>query len=126
MWGDRSSAVAASSEILWRMIARNATRCATLQTSIRPAHTFSAPVLIKIMMYSGYSRDGYSRDDYSQRGYSRDYEHDNSYGHYVRGHYSRDDGKQQMIQKLRTMMDESGNEQDREAIRRCMAQLGNS
>lgn len=80
----------------------------------------------KIMMYSGYSRDGYSRDNYSQRGYSRDYEHDNSYGHYVRGHYSRDDGKQQMIQKLRTMMDESGNEQDRDAIRRCMAQLGNS
>lgn len=51
--------------------------------------------------------------------------------HYVRGHYSRDEGehsggdysREKMLNQLRRMMDEACDEETRNAIHRCMAQL---
>ena len=82
----------------------------------------------------GYSRDGYGRsNDYSRDGewsanMRGNYGRENSYArtgqHYVRGHYSRDDGRQRMIEQVRRMMDEADGE-DRENIRRCLETLKN-
>lgn len=90
----------------------------------------------------GYSQAG----DWEVRGHGN-YERENSYAnrgrHYVRGHYSRDSGqmysrdgysgrgrgysrgdaKGHMMEQLESMMDDAGNEKEREAIRRCMDQL---
>ena len=101
----------------------------------------------KVMPMDEYSRDGggysqrrrYSRDGvgYSQGGdweargrYEHSYdEGGNSYAnrgqHYVRGHYSRDDGKEEMIQKMEKMMNEVSGEQ-RETIRRAVEELRNA
>lgn len=46
--------------------------------------------------------------------------------HYVRGHYSRDDGREYMMEQLESMMREAGSEKEREALRRCMTQLENA
>ncbi len=80
---------------------------------------------------------------YSQRG---SYDGGNSYAnrgkHYVRGHYSRDGemsmarrddrgrysrdgGRENMIRKLRDMMDDASTDQERSAIRRCIEQMEN-
>lgn len=82
----------------------------------------------------GYSRDGYGRsNDYSRDGewsanmrgnYGRESSYARTGQHYVRGHYSRDDGRQRMIEQVRRMMDEADGE-DRENIRRCMETLKN-
>ncbi|MDE6133629.1 MAG: hypothetical protein K2G04_09715 [Oscillospiraceae bacterium] len=90
--------------------------------------------LFKIEMYeneSGYSHDGRGHLD-------RRYAHDSSYGdssydsgysgrrrHHVRGHYSYDDGREEMIGKLDTLMNDAPTEKDREAIRRCMNLMQN-
>ena len=104
----------------------------------------------------GYSRDGdgYSRARYSResgesmRGYSRDgsersryNDGGNSYAnrgeHYVHGHYSRDEGrdggrysreegKENMSDQLRDMMDGARTEKEREIIRRAISQLDNA
>lgn len=84
-----------------------------------------------------YSRDGgqgggYSQDGgYSQGGYS----YEDSFGdndgysqarrgqHYVRGHYSRDDGRDHMVNQLEGMMGRVNSEQDREALRRMIEQM---
>lgn len=64
---------------------------------------------IEMLEGEGYSQDGgwraegsYSRD----RMYSRDgYEHGNSYArHYVRGHYSRGDGREELASRIEDMM----------------------
>lgn len=86
--------------------------------------------------------DGYSHRGGMRRGeprmYSRDdggYSYEDSFGdndgysqarrgqHYVRGHYSRDDGRDRMVNQLESLMHQAGNERDREAIRRLMEQM---
>ncbi len=96
----------------------------------------------KIMMLEG--DDGYSQGgEWEARG---DYGNGNSYAnrgkHYVRGHYSRDGemsmarrddrgrysrdgGRDNMIRKLRDMMDDAATDQERSAIRRCIEQMEN-
>lgn len=72
--------------------------------------------LVTIEGMEGYSEAGYGRD-----GYSRAYDSGNSYGHYVRGHYSRDDGysrrdggysradgKEGLMRKLEMIMQDGG------------------
>ena len=100
--------------------------------------TKSVKNLCEILMMEeggrGYSRDGYGRNnDYSRDGewsanMRGNYGRENSYArtgqHYVRGHYSRDDGRQRMIEQVRRMMDEADGE-DRENIRRCLETLKN-
>ena len=84
----------------------------------------------------GYSREGYSRDSYSREsmrgGYSRDsYEgggsNDGGYSgrrmHYVRGHYSRDEGREDLVNRLEQMMHEAGGGEGREAIKRCIEHI---
>lgn len=80
----------------------------------------------KIIMLeeSGYSRDG--DWDANIRG---TYGRGNSYArrgqHYVRGHYSRDEGREYMMRRMEEMMDEAdGN--DRETIRRCYETMKNA
>ncbi len=89
--------------------------------------------LYKIEMYEsgGYSRSdgGYSRNEgnYSRgdNGHSRDdgrYSYrGNSGRHYVRGHYSRDGGG--MLERLEEMMNDAGNDQEREEIKRCIDRM---
>lgn len=65
-----------------------------------------------------YSREG-SSDDYSNEG-------GNSYRSMRggnRGGYSRGDGRERMMEHMQRMMDEAGNDREREIIRRCMEQL---
>ena len=73
--------------------------------------------------------DGYSRDsdwDVSMRGgYGRGSSYARSRRHYVRGHYSRDDGREAMMRRMQDMMDEA-DESDREIIRRCYDALKNA
>lgn len=64
-----------------------------------------------------YVRGHYSRD--GGRMYSRD-------GDYGRRGYSRDDAKDHMMRQLESMMADANNDKEREAIRRCMDQLGNA
>ena len=99
--------------------------------------TKSVKNLCKILMMEEDGRgreDGYGRsNDYSRDGEwsantRGNYGRENSYArtgqHYVRGHYSRDDGRQRMIEQVRRMMDEADGE-DRENIRRCLETLKN-
>lgn len=73
--------------------------------------------------------DGYSRDsdwDVSMRGgYGRGSSYARSRRHYVRGHYSRDDGREAMMRRMQDMMDEA-DESDREIISRCYDMLKNA
>ncbi len=59
-----------------------------------------------------YSRDGYG---HSRDGYSRAHQGD--------GRYSRADGRDHMMEQLEELMDQSGSEDTREAIRRCIREL---
>ena len=70
---------------------------------------------IEAMDERGYS-GRYLDDDL--RGYSRG----SSYArrHYVRGHYSRDDGRETMRRQLRDMLDDADDDTIRSAIQRCM------
>lgn len=95
--------------------------------------TSSIKNLCKILMMEdsrdgGYGKDGYSRDGEWATNMRGNYGRDSSYArtgqHYVRGHYSRDEGRQQMIDQVRRMMDETDGE-DREAVRRCYETLKN-
>lgn len=73
-----------------------------------------------------YSRnDGYSRD-YRDDGYSREYRDDYSRNDgmsYRDGRYSYAEGKDEIMRKMREMMDSAPNEQEREKIRRMMEQM---
>lgn len=83
----------------------------------------------------GYSRNGYAQDGgYSRKGgYSRDGGYDergSSYRsrrgtHYVRGHYSRDDGKDHMMRELGEMMEGADGEQ-RRILERAMREIRNA
>lgn len=64
----------------------------------------------------GRKRDGMGR--YSSNGY-----YSGARRHYVRGHYSRDDGKQYMIERLDEMMERAEKPTEREALERCMKAL---
>lgn len=92
----------------------------------------------KVMPMDGHSWDGGQGGDYSQRRrYSRDgdweargrYGYDdggNSYRnrgqHYVRGHYSRDGGREEMMEQLEQMMQQAEGKH-REIIREAMEEL---
>ena len=92
----------------------------------------------KIEMYEdgGYSRGGEWEAD--MRGaYGRGNSYANRGQHYVRGHYSRDgeggghshtgysreESREQMIDKLQMMYENARNEKEREALRRCIEQM---
>lgn len=82
--------------------------------------------------------DGYSFAADEGRVYNRGNSYANRGKHYVRGHYSRDggqtgrtgysrnDGRDYMINQMERLMDETGNEKEREAIRRCIEKLENA
>lgn len=66
-----------------------------------------------------YSRDGNWEAD--MRGnYGRDSSYARRGTHYVRGHYSRDSGKDNMKRQLQEMLDEADDDTLRRAIQRCM------
>ena len=71
----------------------------------------------------GYSRH-YSRDGNWEADMRGNYGRDSSYArrgtHYVRGHYSRDSGKDNMKRQLQEMLDEADDDTLRRAIQRCM------
>ena len=66
----------------------------------------------------------YSRDD------GMPYEHGSSYARNVRmgtrDGYSRDDAKEQMIEKLEDMMQDAHSSKEREALKRCIMQIENA
>lgn len=80
----------------------------------------------KIMMLED-EDGGYSQNRGYPYGKDIMYDDGSSYArrgrHYVRGHYSRDDGRDRMMHHLEGMMAEAGNEREREAISRCIDQL---
>lgn len=71
----------------------------------------------------GYSRR-YSRDGNWEADMRGNYGRDSSYArrgtHYVRGHYSRNSGKDNMKRQLQEMLDEADDDTLRRAIQRCM------
>lgn len=80
----------------------------------------------KISMFE--DDDGYSRTGEWEAGMRGTYGKGSSYAnrgkHYVRGHYSRSDGKARMRERLEDMMRDADDDRTREAIRRCMDELG--
>lgn len=93
-----------------------------------------------------YSRDSYGNGSYrggnsyanESHGRGGNYDSNGSYGeggsydggdsyrsgrHYVRGHYSRDSGRNDMMWRMGEMMQYADNDRQREAIERCMRQL---
>lgn len=91
-------------------------------------HAIKSITTIEAMKDSGYSNRG-SYDNYSNRWY--DGHSMNSYGYYggMSGdnsyrRYSRDEFKDHMMEKLNHMMNEASSEKDKEAIRRCMTEIG--
>lgn len=79
---------------------------------------------IKMMEDDGdYSRR-YSRDGNWEADMRGNYGRDSSYArrgtHYVRGHYSRDSGKDNMKRQLQEMLDGADDDTLRRAIQRCM------
>ena len=73
--------------------------------------------------------DGYSRSDggvWPTRGnYGRGSSYARRGTHYVRGHYSRDDGREAMLRRVQEMMDDA-DDSDREIISRCYDALKNA
>lgn len=73
--------------------------------------------------------DGYSRSDggvWTSRGnYGRGSSYARRGTHYVRGHYSRDDGREAMLRRVQEMMDDA-DDSDREIISRCYDALKNA
>lgn len=73
--------------------------------------------------------DGYSRSDggvWPSRGsYGRGSSYARRGTHYVRGHYSRDDGRDAMLRRVQEMMDDA-DDSDREIISRCYDALKNA
>lgn len=79
---------------------------------------------ITMLEEGGYSRDeDYSRDgDWSanMRGnYGRGSSYARRGSHYVRGHYSRDDGREAIVQRMEEMLRDAEG-RDRETIQRCI------
>lgn len=61
--------------------------------------------------------DGYSRDE--------DYSRDGDWGTNMRGHYSRDDGRDSLIERMEDIM-RGADSKDRESIQRCIDMMRNS
>lgn len=87
---------------------------------------------IEMLEDEGHSqRAGYDGRSYRGSSYRGSYDSGDSYDggyserrmHYVRGHYSRDDGREHMMNQLQQMMHSAKNEKERDALQRCMAQL---
>lgn len=87
---------------------------------------------IEMLEDEGYSqRAGYDGRSYRGSSYRGGYDSGDSYDggyserrmHYVRGHYSRDDGREHMMNQLQQMMHSAKNEKERDALQRCMTQL---
>ncbi len=74
----------------------------------------------------GYSGERYSRDGYSQEG-GNSYDGGSSYarrgGQYMRNRYSRDSEMDNMKEKVKRMMEESRNPQEKEAYKRCLEEI---
>lgn len=86
----------------------------------------------KIVMLEdgGYSRDeDYPRDGDWSANMRGNYGRGNSYAqrgqHYVRGHYSRDDGRDSLIERMEDIM-RGADSKDRETIQRCIDMMRNS
>lgn len=75
----------------------------------------------------GYARNGGNWN--AQGSYGNSYDEGNSYArrgeHYVRGHYSRDDGKDKMLHELGEMMEGADHEQ-RRILERAMKEIRNA
>ena len=73
--------------------------------------------------------DGYSRSDGGMWPSRGNYGRGSSYArrgtHYVRGHYSRDNGREAMLRRVQEMMDDA-DDSDREIISRCYDALKNA
>ena len=76
----------------------------------------------------GYNR-GYNRDQYGEdynRGYNRGYNRDeygrDQYGEYNRRRYSRDEAQHELMENLRQMEMNAGNEEQKKMIRRWISQ----
>ena len=85
---------------------------------------------ITMLEENGYSRDeDDSRDGDWNANMRGNYGRGSSYArrgsHYVRGHYSRDDGRDSLMRKLDEMM-RSTDGYDRETIQRCIDELKNA
>lgn len=79
---------------------------------------------ITMLEEGGYSRDeDYSRDGDWSANMRGNYGRGNSYArrgsHYVRGHYSRDDGREAIVQRMEEMLRDAEG-RDRETIQRCI------
>ncbi len=133
-------------EMLYESLEEHAERDKLSMGSVEAVHMITDTIKnidkIEMLEESGYSHEGaYSRNgSYSREGgYSREgesYEGGQSGRHYVRGHYSRDggsyrrgrysrdDGKQHMMQKAEELMRYAEDDQQKEAIRRMIDQLG--
>lgn len=68
--------------------------------------------------------DGYSRTGEWEADMRGRYGRGDSYRarHYVRGHYSREDGKERMLEKIDRLMQDAP-DRDRDILRRCKEQL---
>lgn len=68
--------------------------------------------------------DGYSRMGEWEADMRGRYGRSDSYRarHYVRGHYSREDGKERMLEKIDRLMQDAP-DRDRDILRRCKEQL---
>lgn len=132
-------------EMLYESLEEHAEREKLSMGSIEAVHMITDTIKnidkIEMLEEGGYSRDdGYSRDGGSYDGghsgrhyvrghYSRDggSSHHGSYNggeSYRRGRYSRDDGKHHMKQKAEELMQYAEDDQQRDAIRRLVDQLG--
>lgn len=79
---------------------------------------------IAMLEDGGYSRDAdYPRDSDWSANMRGNYGRGNSYArrgsHYVRGHYSRDDGREAIVQRMEEMLRDAEG-RDRETIQRCI------
>lgn len=85
---------------------------------------------ITMLEENGYSRDeDYSRDGDWSANMRGNYGRGSSYArrgqHYVRGHYSRDDGRDSLIERMEDIM-RGADSKDRESIQRCIDMMRNS
>jgi hypothetical protein len=95
---------------------------------------------IEMLEDGGYSQARGGGNRGGMRTYARDgegggYSYEDSFGdndgysqarrgqHYVRGHYSRDDGRDDMVNRLEEMMSHVSSDRDREEIRRMIERM---
>ena len=73
----------------------------------------------------GSYRGGSSYGDGGGSSYAEDSYEDGGSSYRRGGGYSRSEGKEQMVQKLETMMDSASNVREREALQKCLRELKN-